>query len=103
MRRKRKKKDSVELFKLFESVILREEEAEDPTSGGQTLFGYGKVFGIPLCKCEDPGDYAALFCPDKQNPLHCVLRCWCGNAAKIVFDDLGERYRFIKNRGIVNT
>jgi hypothetical protein len=77
----------------------RKAKIQEMIAGAEVLFGYGHITGIPLCECEDPGDYARLLCPDPKNPLRCILECWCGNTAGLVFDDMMERAQFIENRG----
>lgn len=58
------------------------------------LFGYRHVSGIPLCPCRDPGNYVALEQPG-ENPLDCLVRCWCGSTMRVTFDSLDERTQFI--------
>ncbi len=68
----------------------------------ELLFGYRNVVGLPrLCPCRDPGDYICCEQPTIGEPLLVVLRCWCGRTARMQFDNLMEKAKFLEMNGVV--
>ncbi len=59
---------------------------------GEVLFNYRKVTDVPLCPCNNPGDYMMF---ERVRDLNCLFRCWCGKTMKATFDTEEELAEFI--------
>lgn len=60
----------------------------------KTIFGFRYVTGVPTCPCRDPGNYCSMEQPG-DDPLVCLIRCWCGSSIQVTFKDMAEREQFI--------
>lgn len=57
------------------------------------IHGYRTVNDIPICPCNDPGNYMML---EQTGPLEFRYVCWCGRRLRMTVDNEEDATKIIK-------